>query len=60
MAAGLGGRRRCAAMAPSHSEAVNQKYALLPAFLQAKGLIRQHVSRWGPAGFGPLFRRVSL
>jgi len=24
----------------------SQKYALLPAFLKAKGLIRQHVSRW--------------
>jgi len=28
---------------------VNQKYALLPAFLQAKGLIRQHVSRCAAA-----------
>ena len=27
-----------------HEGLVNQKYALLPAFLQAKGLIRQHVS----------------
>ena len=29
---------------------VNQKYALLPAFLQAKGLIRQHVSRCAAVG----------
>ncbi|PSC73428.1 DNA-directed RNA polymerase III subunit RPC2 [Micractinium conductrix] len=28
----------------THEGLVNQKYALLPAFLQAKGLIRQHVS----------------
>lgn len=31
--------------AADHEGLINQKYALLPAFLQAKGLIRQHVSR---------------
>lgn len=31
----------------AEADPVNQKYALLPAFLQAKGLIRQHVSRLG-------------
>ncbi|KAL4423845.1 hypothetical protein ABPG75_001146 [Micractinium tetrahymenae] len=30
--------------AADHEGLINQKYALLPAFLQAKGLIRQHVS----------------
>ena len=34
----------------THEGLVNQKYALLPAFLQAKGLIRQHVSRCGLGG----------
>lgn len=46
---GSGARRGCpaqpATMSQGEAGLVNQKYALLPAFLQAKGLIRQHVSR---------------